>query len=84
MVELGIARQYTGKSHEASQDAAQRAARAVETGELVTPATNGPSADIGDDDQSGRGLLIVGNLARAWGITGDETGRVVWAELDCQ
>jgi hypothetical protein len=50
----------------------------------VTPATNGPSADIGDDDQSGRGLLIVGNLARAWGITGDETGRVVWAELDCQ
>lgn len=31
----------------------------------------------------GRGLLIVGTVARAWGITGDDSGRTVWFELDC-
>jgi cytochrome b len=40
--------------------------------------------DAGTDDHSGRGLLIVATLARAWGITGDETARIVWAELSCQ
>jgi anti-sigma regulatory factor (Ser/Thr protein kinase) len=38
--------------------------------------------DIGDG-QHGRGLLIVGTVARAWGVTGDHSGRTVWFELDC-
>ena len=33
--------------------------------------------------EHGRGLLIVSNLARAWGVTGDDSGRTVWFELDC-
>jgi serine/threonine-protein kinase RsbW len=37
-----------------------------------------------DGLESGRGLLIVTALARSWGVTGDEAGRQVWAELDCQ
>ena len=36
------------------------------------------------DEQHGRGLLIVAQLARAWGRTGDsETGWTVWYEIDC-
>ena len=31
----------------------------------------------------GRGLVIVGTVACAWGITGDDSGRTVWFELDC-
>jgi len=35
------------------------------------------------EEQHGRGLLIVGQLARAWGRGGDhETGWTVWFELD--
>ena len=40
--------------------------------------------DMTGDELHGRGLLIVGSLARAWGITGDDSGRTVWFELDCQ
>jgi len=36
------------------------------------------------DELHGRGLLIVASLARAWGIIGDDSGRAVWFELDCQ
>jgi two-component sensor histidine kinase len=36
------------------------------------------------DAQHGRGLLIVTAVARAWGVTGDDSGRVVWVELDCR
>jgi hypothetical protein len=39
--------------------------------------------DTADDELHGRGLLIVSSLAHAWGITGDESGRTVWFELDC-
>ena len=36
------------------------------------------------DGQSGRGLLVVGQLATAWGISGDGvSARVVWFEIDC-
>lgn len=35
----------------------------------------------GDCDEDGRGLLIVAGYAKSWGITGDDQGRVVWAEL---
>jgi anti-sigma regulatory factor (Ser/Thr protein kinase) len=35
------------------------------------------------DELHGRGLGIVGAVARAWGITGDDSGRTVWFELDC-
>jgi anti-sigma regulatory factor (Ser/Thr protein kinase) len=37
-----------------------------------------------DDGLHGRGLQIVASLARAWGISGDETGRVAWFEMDCR
>ena len=30
---------------------------------------------------SGRGLLIVDKIARAWGVTGLGAGKVVWADL---
>jgi anti-sigma regulatory factor (Ser/Thr protein kinase) len=35
------------------------------------------------DGLHGRGLVIVGTVARAWGITGDDSGRTAWFELDC-
>jgi serine/threonine-protein kinase RsbW len=41
------------------------------------------SPEIASDGLHGRGLTIVGSLARAWGITGDESGRTVWFELGC-
>ncbi|GHF27096.1 hypothetical protein GCM10010218_05030 [Streptomyces mashuensis] len=38
------------------------------------------------DEESGRGLLLVGALSRAWGVLPGDSGRgrVVWAELPCQ
>jgi serine/threonine-protein kinase RsbW len=39
---------------------------------------------VNADGQRGRGLLIVGNLASDWGITGDsDTAWTVWFEMDC-
>lgn len=37
----------------------------------------------GADEESGRGLLLVGALSQAWGVRPDDTGRgrVVWADL---
>jgi serine/threonine-protein kinase RsbW len=34
------------------------------------------------DGERGRGLLIVAALATRWGVTGSETGRSAWLELD--
>ena len=34
------------------------------------------------DEERGRGLLIVDALATRWGITGSDTGRSAWLELD--
>jgi serine/threonine-protein kinase RsbW len=36
------------------------------------------------DERNGRGLLIVDQLARAWGHTGnDQTGWTIWFEMEC-
>ncbi|MCC2280465.1 ATP-binding protein [Streptomyces sp. ET3-23] len=37
----------------------------------------------GTDEESGRGLLLVGALSQAWGVRPDDSGRgrVVWADL---
>jgi anti-sigma regulatory factor (Ser/Thr protein kinase) len=51
---------------------------------LAVTDQGGPwTADVGDDGLSGRGLLIVGALAYVWGVTGDDSGRVVWSEIAC-
>jgi serine/threonine-protein kinase RsbW len=34
------------------------------------------------DEERGRGLLIVDALATRWGVTGSEAGRSAWLELD--
>ena len=38
--------------------------------------------DTEQDEERGRGLLIVARLATRWGITGSDRGRVAWLELD--
>lgn len=39
----------------------------------------------GEDDQNGRGLLVVTRLAENWGRTGDEhSGWTVWFEIESQ
>jgi anti-sigma regulatory factor (Ser/Thr protein kinase) len=45
----------------------------------------GPWIQAADkDEQHGRGLLIVGRLARDWGRTGgDKAGWTVWFEVEC-
>lgn len=36
------------------------------------------------DERNGRGLLIVDQLTRAWGRTGnDQTGWTIWFEMEC-
>lgn len=40
------------------------------------------SPDLAQDEEHGRGLLIVSALATRWGITGSDTGRSAWLELD--
>jgi anti-sigma regulatory factor (Ser/Thr protein kinase) len=45
---------------------------------------NGIQPEPAHDGPHGRGLVIVGRLARDWGRSGDsETGWTVWFELDC-
>jgi serine/threonine-protein kinase RsbW len=39
-----------------------------------------PSLD--ENEEGGRGLLIVAGLATRWGVTGSNAGRVAWLELD--
>jgi serine/threonine-protein kinase RsbW len=36
----------------------------------------------GQDEERGRGLLIVGGLATRWGISGGDAGRMAWLEID--
>ena len=37
------------------------------------------------DERNGRGLLIVDQLARAWGRDGnDQTGWTIWFEMECR
>jgi anti-sigma regulatory factor (Ser/Thr protein kinase) len=43
----------------------------------------GPWApDPNQDEERGRGLLIVAKLATRWGIIGSHAGRMAWLELD--
>lgn len=42
------------------------------------PTTFGESTH---DRDGGRGLFLINALATAWGITGDHTGRTIWAEF---
>jgi serine/threonine-protein kinase RsbW len=43
----------------------------------------GPWApDPDQNEERGRGLLIVAGLATRWGIVGNDAGRVAWLELD--
>jgi anti-sigma regulatory factor (Ser/Thr protein kinase) len=45
----------------------------------------GPWAEpVNTDEHNGRSLLIVDQLARAWGGAGNEqTGRTIWFEMEC-
>lgn len=47
-------------------------------GERVPGAPGG----AGDDEESGRGLLIVGAIAARWDVEPLTVGKTVWAELD--
>jgi serine/threonine-protein kinase RsbW len=39
---------------------------------------------VNTDERNGRGLLIVDQLARAWGRTGnDQAGWTIWFEMEC-
>jgi DNA-binding NarL/FixJ family response regulator len=51
--------------------------------EVVDRAANAPlrPADPADDDESGRGLLLVETLASAWGVEPLEGGKSVWFEV---
>jgi serine/threonine-protein kinase RsbW len=37
-----------------------------------------------DDGQCGRGLAVVAAISRAWGIAGDQEGRIAWCEIDSE
>ena len=36
---------------------------------------------LGDEAEAGRGLAMVAAVSSAWGVLGDRTSRVVWAEI---
>ncbi|MCD7444432.1 ATP-binding protein [Streptomyces lincolnensis] len=36
----------------------------------------------GEDDEHGRGLILVTLLARTWGVAERDVGKTVWAEID--
>ena len=36
---------------------------------------------LGDEAEAGRGLAMVASVSSAWGVLGDHTSRVVWAEI---
>ena len=51
-------------------------------GVMDAGAARGPSGLApGDDEEGGRGLMIVEALADTCGVRGDERGRIVWALL---
>ena len=37
-----------------------------------------------DDGQCGRGLAVVAAITSAWGIAGDEEGRIAWCEIESE
>ena len=73
--------------HSHSRDGGRYTVRAELHGQRLRVAVHdqgGPWTWRGDSDtRHGRGLLIVSQLARAWGRDGDEsTGWIVWFEMD--
>jgi hypothetical protein len=51
---------------------------------VVVTDQGGPwKPDTDPHELHGRGLVIVGSIARAWDVTGDDIGRTVWFALDC-
>ncbi|WP_245834086.1 ATP-binding protein [Streptomyces aidingensis] len=48
------------------------------------PGPQGPPAPAGEEEESGRGLLLVVALSIGWGVRRSESGRghTVWADLD--
>lgn len=36
---------------------------------------------LGEEAETGRGLAMVAAVSSAWGVLGDQTSRVVWAEI---
>jgi hypothetical protein len=50
----------------------------VEDHERIPPVEQHPS----DDQLSGRGLRIIAEISRRWGVLGSPMGKVVWAEFD--
>ncbi len=48
------------------------------------PGPQGPPEPAGDEEESGRGLLLVVALSIGWGVRRSESGRghTVWADLD--
>jgi anti-sigma regulatory factor (Ser/Thr protein kinase) len=59
------------------------------TGKVLRVAVTDPKSEhlpevraAEDDEQFGRGLLIVGVLARRWAVEKLTVGKTVWAELD--
>ena len=40
--------------------------------------------DADDDDEGGRGMLIVEALASGWGVQSSPPGKIVWFEVPCQ
>lgn len=56
---------------------------AVQDGDERRPAAAWPTVSATTPSRSGRGLLLVSRVCRAWGVhPADNEGRVVWAVLD--
>ncbi|MFI9722638.1 ATP-binding protein [Streptomyces sp. NPDC052396] len=55
----------------------------IEVADQGRAATEPRARCSGADEESGRGLLLVGALSKAWGVRPDDAGRgrVVWADL---
>jgi serine/threonine-protein kinase RsbW len=41
-------------------------------------------ADADADGERGRGLLIIGAMARDWGVSASEAGCVAWCAIGCE
>lgn len=55
----------------------------LRTFDLGHPSNTPAPAVRAPDDEKGRGLLLVAALTKQWGVEGDDTGFVVWADIAC-
>jgi CheY-like chemotaxis protein len=53
--------------------------------EVADPGDGSPDPHVaGDEDEHGRGLVLVSVMSQAWGVEpADGGGKVVWAEMEC-